>query len=104
MDTLVHIVGTLWIYLRRKHYLRLAMRAESELAVMAEIASGKRLLRIEKKREEIAGDILRLQAPFTWASMRRSNATVDHATGRVATGMMNENTIHASNESLVEVA
>ena len=101
MDTLVHIVGTLWIYLRREHYLRLAMQAKTELAVMAETASGKRLLRIEKKREEIAGDILRLQAPFTWASLRRSNAVIDSAPGRLATGIMNENTIH---ESFVEVA
>jgi len=103
MDSLVHIVGTLWIYLRRKHYLRLAMRAEAELAVMAETASGKRLLRIERKHAEIAGDILRLQAPFTWASLRRSNAPIDRTPRRLATGMNNENTIHASNESLVEV-
>ncbi len=101
MDTLVHIVGTLWIYLRRKHYLRLAMRAEAELAVMAETASGKRLLRIERKREEIAGDVLRLQAPFTWASLRRSNATINPAPGRMVTSIMNENPLH---ESLVEVA
>jgi|GEM_PF-3464995 len=104
MDTLVHIVGTLWIYLRRKHYLRLAMRAEAELAVLAETASGKRLLRVERKREEIAADILRLQAPFTWASLR-PNVTVDSTPGHAVTEQSNENTFHAaSSESLVEVA
>jgi hypothetical protein len=79
MDTLVHVVSTLWIYLRREHYLRMATEAEAQLATMANTASGPTLRRIEHKRHQIAADILRLSAPLTWASLRRSEVPLQTA-------------------------
>ncbi|ADV81996.1 hypothetical protein [Terriglobus saanensis] len=105
MDTLVHVVGTLWIYLRREHYLTLATKAEAELAILANTASGNNLLRIQRKRKEIAADILRLQAPLTWASLRRSNATVESVPERIAPASVHERMpLPVEKEPLVEVA
>jgi hypothetical protein len=69
MNTVIHALTTLWVYLRREHYLDMLLLEDDKLAMAEKQASGMDLALLHARRASLAQDMYALSAPLRWNSL-----------------------------------